>query len=75
MVEFYIEKGLDVNHFDENGTPLTHAIDQNHIEIAEILLKNGADPNIEVKWKKLSSIIQKQKKKSILNDPVFIWVI
>lgn len=47
LVEFYIEKGLDVNHFDENGTPLTHAIDQNHIEIAEILLKNGADPNIE----------------------------
>lgn len=51
LVQYLVSQNVNINQQD-NGeyggmTPLTLAIDSGNIEIAEFLLLNGADPNIE----------------------------
>jgi ankyrin repeat protein len=45
IVQFLIEKGLDVNSVSENGTPLELAVMWKKIDMAKFLLEKGADPN------------------------------
>lgn len=47
LVEILIYYGADVNvreHMEEGETPLHHAVSVNNVEVAEVLLKHGADP-------------------------------
>ena len=47
-VQFYVDNGVDVNAQDGSGaTPLHYAVHGNNIEAVKILLKAGADPNIQ----------------------------
>lgn len=47
VVEFLIlEAGADVNYNNTDNPPLHMAMEENHIEIAKLLVKHGADVNI-----------------------------
>jgi ankyrin repeat protein len=49
-VKVLIECGVDINHYDERGvTLLFRSCELAHVEIVELLLINGADPNILAK--------------------------
>jgi ankyrin repeat protein len=42
-----LKKGVNINYRDKNGgTALQAAVHWNNHEVAEVLLKNGADPNL-----------------------------
>ena len=44
-----IEQGHDVNDFGKDDwTPLTVAVEKDDVKLVELLLKNGADPNMTV---------------------------
>ena len=46
-VNYLLAKGVDINYRDKNGiTALLSACHWGNNEIAEILLQNGADPNL-----------------------------
>lgn len=48
IVKYLIEKGANVNVFDEYGIcPLLAAVWESHAETAEVLLKNGANKNVK----------------------------
>ncbi len=48
IVKMLVESGTDIDGYTKyTGTSLTLAFDKNHLEIAEYLLKNGADTTIE----------------------------
>ena len=49
IAEFLIEKGADVNAKTDFGTPLDAAIEENHIEIADLLRKHGGKTGEELK--------------------------
>jgi ankyrin repeat protein len=43
-----IDAGASVNERDSNGkTSLVHAIEGNNVDVAQVLLKAGADPNLD----------------------------
>ena len=46
LVKFYLNSGIDPNyqHPECMALPLAESIRYNHLEIAELLLKNGAKP-------------------------------
>ncbi|KAK0639607.1 ankyrin repeat-containing domain protein, partial [Cercophora newfieldiana] len=47
IVRYLLERGVRVNIEDDNGsTPLTHAIQNKHIEVANTLLDHHADPTV-----------------------------
>ncbi len=48
LVRFYINHGIDVNyqHPEYLALPLSESIRYNHLEVAELLLSNGAKPSI-----------------------------
>lgn len=48
LVSYYLEKGIDPNyqHPEFLALPLAESIRYNHMEIAKLLLENGADPLI-----------------------------
>lgn len=51
IIEYLLEKGLNVNEQDNNGfTALHFAVQTNKIEIIRILLKYGADVNVKNKF-------------------------
>ena len=44
---YLIEKGIDINYRDKSGgTALQAAVHWHNLELAEALLRKGADPNI-----------------------------
>ena len=44
---YLLEKGVNIDYRDKSGgTALQAAVHWNNIEIAEVLLKHGADPNL-----------------------------
>jgi ankyrin repeat protein len=44
---YLIEKGIDIDYRDKSGgTALQAAVHWNNFEVAEVLLKRGADPNL-----------------------------
>ena len=44
---YLIEKGIDINYRDKSGgTALQAAVHWQNYEVAEVLLKHGADPNL-----------------------------
>jgi cell wall assembly regulator SMI1/ankyrin repeat protein len=45
-IQALIDAGADVNLVKPNGTALHEAIEKNCLNIVELLLKNGADPNL-----------------------------
>ena len=53
-----IECGADVNKLDiENNTPLTYATGYGHGTLQSLLLKHGADPELEGKQKMMTITI------------------
>ncbi|MBX2845903.1 MAG: ankyrin repeat domain-containing protein [Saprospiraceae bacterium] len=48
LVGYYLRMGIDPNyqHPEEMTSPLLESIRKNHIDIAKLLLDNGADPSI-----------------------------
>lgn len=48
LVRFYINHGIDVNyqHPEYLALPLSESIRYNHLEVAELLLSNGAQASI-----------------------------
>jgi len=46
ITKFLIENKADINCISQNASPLRWASQNNHIEIAKYLLKEGADPNL-----------------------------
>lgn len=48
LVRFYINSGIDVNyqHPEYLALPLSESIRYNHLEVAELLLSNGAKASI-----------------------------
>ena len=45
--EYLIKKGIDINYRDKSGgTALQAAVHWQNYEVAEVLLKRGADPNL-----------------------------
>jgi hypothetical protein len=45
--EYLVKKGVDINYRDKSGgTALQAAVHWNNFEVAEVLLKHGADPNL-----------------------------
>ena len=46
IAKVLIENKADINCISQNASPLRWASQNNHIEIAEYLLKEGADPNL-----------------------------
>jgi len=54
LVEYYLSIGVDPNyqHPEFLAAPLVESIRFNHLDIAELLLKNGADPDIKEVWAK-----------------------
>jgi ankyrin repeat protein len=48
IVEYLIKKGFDVNEKDYNGYAPIHACaENNYADLAELLLKNGANPDLK----------------------------
>lgn len=49
LVRYYLKMGINPNyqHPEIMATPLVESIRFNHLDIAELLLGNGADPSIE----------------------------
>lgn len=49
LVKYYLKVGINPNyqHPEIMATPLVESIRFNHLDIAKLLLDNGADPNIE----------------------------
>jgi len=49
LVRIYLRMGIDPNyqHPEFMEAPLVESIRCNHLDITELLLKNGADPNIK----------------------------
>ena len=49
LVEYYIKMGIDPNyqHPEYMAAPLVESIRFNHLDIARLLLENGADPAIK----------------------------
>jgi len=49
LVEYYLELGIDPNfqHPEFMALPLAESIRYNHMEIAKLLLLNGANPQIK----------------------------
>lgn len=43
IVEFLISKGMDVNSKNEHGSPIEQSVINNHTDIAELLINNGAN--------------------------------
>ncbi len=52
VFEYLISKGYDVNKKLDIGPPLLYAVRDGKVKLAEMLLKNGADPNYIVKISK-----------------------
>jgi len=52
LVSVYLKTGIDPNyqHPEFMEAPLVESIRCNHLDIAELLLKNGAEPNIKEVW-------------------------
>ena len=52
LVEYYLEIGIDPNyqHPEFLAAPLVESIRYNQLEIAKLLLENGADPYIKEVW-------------------------
>jgi serine/threonine protein kinase/ankyrin repeat protein len=51
LIELLIRRGAEVNVADKNGeTPLSTVLDLNNAALAEMLLRNGADPNVKLRW-------------------------
>ena len=50
LVRYYISKGIDLNyqHPEFLTSTLIESIRQNHLEMLEYLLKNGAKPDFKV---------------------------
>lgn len=48
LVEFYLRKGVDPNHQHPEflTSPLIESVRTKHIEIVQLLLAHGADPNL-----------------------------
>jgi len=52
-LKLYLKAGADINYIRKDGlSPLTCAIFWDQLEIAEFLLKNGANPNLKNKNRK-----------------------
>ncbi|MEL6672481.1 MAG: ankyrin repeat domain-containing protein [Bacteroidota bacterium] len=52
LVEYYIKEGIDPNyqHPEFLTSPLIETVRGGHVEVAEFLLKNGADPHVKAVW-------------------------
>lgn len=64
LVEYYLRAGIDPNyqHPEYMALPLAESIRYAHLEVAKLLLENGADPNlIEMESAKTPLEIAEQK--------------
>mgnify|MGYP000754827734 CR=1 FL=1 len=43
IIELLLKKGFDVDAIHEGMTPLSYAVFANNVDVAQLLLKNGAD--------------------------------
>lgn len=52
LVEYYLNIGIDPNyqHPEFLASPLVESIRYNHLDIAKLLLENGANPHIKEVW-------------------------
>ena len=52
LVRYYLSEGIDPNyqHPEFMAAPLIESIRFNHLDIAKLLLDNGADPNVREVW-------------------------
>lgn len=48
-IKLLIEQGVNINAKDNIGTPLYHAVKGRHMDIAKLLIDNGADVNIKAR--------------------------
>lgn len=62
VVEYLISKGVDVNKVDKKRkTPYIFAVNGNKIKIAEILIANGANPNLKPAVDRKTKTVKKTK--------------
>ena len=70
LVKYHISEGIDLNyeHPELMTTPLTEWIQYNQLAIAELLLRNGADPtqNAWISSDNPIKIAKQQKKKECI---------
>ena len=53
IVRYLLEEGADPNHVNKLGESALHqAADNNKVNVAKLLLKYGADPNLQQNGKK-----------------------
>ena len=88
LVKYHLQMGVDPNyqHPELMTTPLIESIEFGHLEIAEFLLKNGADPRIKAGFSSDTalSVARRNKNKAAIKllkayhrtgfrFPWFIW--
>ena len=58
LVEYYLQIGVDPNHQHPEfmALPLVESIRFNHLDIAKLLLENGADPQLKEDWEKVTAL-------------------
>ena len=52
LVDYYLQIGVDPNHQHPEfmALPLVESVRFNHLDIAKLLLENGADPKLKEDW-------------------------